>query len=147
MFGSGVGSVDGSVAVGGGGALRVRLATTVWAAWVWITPTSWVGAGGADEPQALSTTLSIAKRTQVTKIRELMYVFMVTLEAVWQYSRICQTMKFGYPALKSRNRGVGNLSAARYAPKHTYLPLVGHAIKCFIFVLFRRGKREVTVLG
>jgi hypothetical protein len=51
-------------------------------------PTSWVGAGaavggGADAPQALSTRLSMIKRTLVTKIRELVYVFMVLLKVAW----------------------------------------------------------------
>ena len=32
---------------------------------------------------------------------------------------------------------MGNLSASEYAPKHTCSQATGHAIKCFIFVLFR----------
>jgi hypothetical protein len=43
------------------------------------------GAGGADEPQALTTRLNMSKRTLVTKIRDLVYVFMVLLEVARQY--------------------------------------------------------------
>src|SRR5512139_1377454 len=83
MFGSVVGPVGIAVSVGSGGALSVSSATTVCAAWVWIMPTSCVGstgAGGGADPQALSTRLSMTKRTLITKIRELVYVFMILLE-------------------------------------------------------------------
>src|SRR5512141_937306 len=94
MFGSVVGPVGIAVSVGSGGALSVSSATTVCAAFVWIMPTSCVGstgAGGADEPQALSTRLSTTKRTLVTKIRDLVFVFMGLLEAAWQQvPRACQ---------------------------------------------------------
>src|SRR5574338_192594 len=89
MFGSVVGPAGGSVAVGGGGALSVRSATTVCAAWVWIMATSCVGStgagvAGAEEPQALSIRLSMTKRALVTKIRELVCSFMILVKAGWE---------------------------------------------------------------
>jgi hypothetical protein len=45
------------------------------------------------------------------------------------------------------DEGMGSLSTSEYAPKHTCLPPAGHAIKCFIFVLFRGEKSTASALG
>ena len=77
IFGSGVGpgggatvgtSVGGGACVGGGGAFWVRSATTVWAAWVWISAVSWVGAGVAAGPQALKTRTLMITRLNINAL-------------------------------------------------------------------------------
>ena len=144
-----VDGVAGSVAVGGGGALRVSSATTVLAAWVWIMPTSCVGTGVAvRRPQAVMTRLSTARRTEVTKIRELdICLHGYPCMQPGSTPEIRQAKQVCHSAFRSRNRGMGNLSASEYTAKHTRLPPAGHAIKCFIFVIFWRGESEATALG
>jgi hypothetical protein len=61
---------------------------------------------------------------------------MILLEAARQHRWIHRAGQFECSSFNSGIEEAGNLAASEYAVKHTCLPPTGHAIKCFIFVLF-----------
>src|SRR5512139_1334224 len=77
MQGLGVGPEGAMVAVAVGGAFRAASATTVWAACVWIMPTSCVGtgAGVGGVAHALSTRFRITRSMTTTWIGFLLFVY------------------------------------------------------------------------
>src|SRR5512139_3551617 len=83
-LGLGVGPVGAMVAVAVGGAFKAASATTVWAACVWIMPTSCAGTGavvGAGVAHALSTRLS-ARSMLTIRMGLLRFLFMVFLSCI-----------------------------------------------------------------
>jgi hypothetical protein len=72
------------VAVAVGGAFWAISATTVWADWVWIMPTSCVGmgAGVGGVAHALSTRLRAARSITIMRIGFFLFLFMVFLSNI-----------------------------------------------------------------